>query len=456
MTNLTADLGRFVSELRLESIPERGRAIAKTGFADCYAVMVAGAREPVVALVDRTLAGIDTDGGASLIPSGRRRRVADAALVNGVAAHVLDYDDVSLDGHPSAVLVPAILAQAEASGTSGAEMLTAYVAGYEVWAELFRREDGHLHDKGWHPTAVLGAVAAAAACAKLRRLDPAKTATAIAAAASMSAGLVSNFGTMTKSFQVGRAAQSGVIAASLADAGFTASLDAIEHRAGFLTALSPGGKPDRDSPATRLGSEWQILHHGLNVKRYPVCYATHRSIDGALALAQKHDLKPADIDSIHVSTGETQMLMLRNHRPQTGLEAKFSMHFAMASSIVARNVGLSELTDEFVRKPEVQALMGRVTCETTSETMAELSFAPFDAVVIRTTAGKEIESGPIERAKGSHQNPLSPDELRTKFADCMARELPEATTSRVFEGFMGLERLNTAAELVRPRAGSLG
>jgi 2-methylcitrate dehydratase PrpD len=456
MTNLTADLGRFVSELRLESIPERGRAIAKTGFADCYAVMVAGAREPVVALVDRTLAGIDTDGGASLIPSGRRRRVADAALVNGVAAHVLDYDDVSLDGHPSAVLVPAILAQAEASGTSGAEMLTAYVAGYEVWAELFRREDGHLHDKGWHPTAVLGAVAAAAACAKLRRLDPAKTATAIAAAASMSAGLVSNFGTMTKSFQVGRAAQSGVIAASLADAGFTASLDAIEHRAGFLTALSPGGKPDRDSPATRLGSEWQILHHGLNVKRYPVCYATHRSIDGALALAQKHDLKPADIDSIHVSTGETQMLMLRNHRPQTGLEAKFSMHFAMASSIVARNVGLSELTDEFVRKPEVQALMGRVTCETTSETMAELSFAPFDAVVIRTTAGKEIESGPIERAKGSHQNPLSPDELRTKFADCMARELPEATTSRVFEGFMGLERLNTAAELVRPRAGSVG
>jgi 2-methylcitrate dehydratase PrpD len=456
MTNLTADLGRFVSELRLESIPEQGRAIAKTGFADCYAVMVAGAREPVVGLVDRTLAGIDTDEGASLIPSGRRRKVADAALVNGVAAHVLDYDDVSLDGHPSAVLVPAILAQAEASGASGAEMLTAYVAGYEVWAELFQREDGHLHDKGWHPTAVLGAVAVAAACAKLRRLDPATTATAIAAAASMSAGLVSNFGTMTKSFQVGRAAQSGVIAASLAAAGFTASPDAIEHRAGFLMALSPGGKPDRDRPATRLGSEWQILHHGLNVKRYPVCYATHRSIDGALALTLKHDLKPGDIESIHVSTGETQMLMLRNHRPQTGLEAKFSMHFAMASSIVARNVGLSELTDEFVRRAEVQALMGRVTCETTSETMAEMSFAPADSVTIRTVAGKELDSGPIERAKGSHQKPLSPDELRTKFADCMARELPEPTTSRVFERFMALERLNTAAELVRPRAGTVG
>jgi 2-methylcitrate dehydratase PrpD len=454
MAQLTADLARFVSELRLESIPEQGRAIAKTGFIDCYGVMVAGAREAVVGLVDRTLAGEDTQDGASLIPSGRRRKVADAALVNGVAAHVLDYDDVSLDGHPSAVLVPAILAQAEASGASGAEMLTAYVAGYEVWAELFRREDGHLHDKGWHPTAVLGAVAAAAACAKLRRMDSAATATAIAAAGSMSAGLVSNFGTMTKSFQVGRAAQSGVIAAALAAAGFTASPDALEHRAGFLMALSPGGKPDRDSPAARLGFEWQILHHGLNVKRYPVCYATHRSIDGALDLAQKHDLKPADIDSIRVSTGDTQMLMLRNHRPQTGLEAKFSMHFAMASSIVARNVGLSELTDEFVLRPEVQELMGRVTCQTTSETMPDLSFAPADSVVIRTRSGKELESGPIERAKGSHQKPLSADELRTKFTDCMARELPDATTSRVFERFMALELLNTAADLVRPRGGA--
>ena len=147
MAQLTADLGRFVSELRLESIPEQGRAIAKTGFIDCFGVMVAGAREPVVGLVDRTLAGRTRRMAPRSSPRGRRK-VADAALVNGVAAHVLDYDDVSLDGHPSAVLVPAILAQAEASGASGAEMLIAYVAGYEVWAELFRREDGHAARQG--------------------------------------------------------------------------------------------------------------------------------------------------------------------------------------------------------------------------------------------------------------------------------------------------------------------
>lgn len=450
MAHLTADLGRFVADLDLDSAPERVRAIAKTGFADCYAVMVAGAREPVVGLVDRTLGAAPKGRGASLIPGGESRRVSDAALVNGVAAHVLDYDDVALDGHPSAVLVPAILAQAEASESSGAEMLAAYLAGYEVWAELIGREEGALHEKGWHPTAVLGPIASAAACAKLRRLDAARTATALATAASMSAGLVSNFGTMTKSFQVGRAAQSGLIAAELADAGFTASPDALEHRAGFLTAVSPTGRPDRERPMALDGREWRILKHGLNVKRYPICYATHRAIDGALDLVTRHKLKPGDIDQIKVSTGETQMLMLRNHKPQTGLEAKFSMNFAMASSVVAGNVGLGELTDDFVRKPEVQALMGQVVFETTSATMAGLSFAPFDTVAIRTMSGETLESGRVERAKGSHQKPLSEQELWTKFADCMGRQVSAPAAERAFERLMSLERLNNATHLVQP------
>jgi 2-methylcitrate dehydratase PrpD len=254
---------------------------------------------------------------------------------------------------------------------------------------------------------------------------------------------------MTKSFQVGRAAQSGVIAAELADAGFTASPDALEHKAGFLSAISPTGKPDRESRMVLEGREWKILAQGLNVKRYPICYATHRAIDGALGLVLQHGLKPADIDQIKVSTGETQMLMLRNHKPQTGLEAKFSMNFAMASSVVARNVGLAELTDDFVRKPEVQALMGRVSFETTPA-MANLSFAPFDAAAIRTMSGETLESGPVERAKGSHQKPLSEQELWTKFADCMGAELSAPATSRAFERLMALEHINSASHLVRP------
>ncbi len=452
MSSLTLDLGRFVADLTLRQIPSQGSAVARTGIADCFGVLVAGARDPEIALVDRELGGNGGERGdaapsAALIPSGARRGVESAALINGVAAHVLDYDDVSLDGHPSAVLVPAILAQGEASGASGAEMLTAYVAGFEVWAELLLREPAPLHRKGWHPSTVLGTVAAAAACAKLRRLDASGAATAMAIAASMASGLVANFGTMTKSFQVGRAAQSGVIAARLAQAGLTASLDALEHPAGLLAALSPQGKAERDRPFAVAHKKWHIVEAGLNIKRYPICYATHRAIDAALGLVERYDLSPDKVERIHVSTGKTQLVMLRNARPQSGLEAKFSMQFAMAAALVARKVGLAELTDAFVRRPDVQAIFPLVSFTATDATMPGSAFAPADAVEITTTSGATLTSGPVEYAKGSHQRPLSRAELWVKFADCLGADYPAPRKSSAFENLMIFDRLNGAADL---------
>lgn len=448
MACLTAELGRFVADLTLQDIPPAAQAVAKTGFADCFGVMIAGAREPVVPLVDREIAGADAAALASLIPSLARRNVEDAALVNGVAAHVLDYDDVTLDGHPSAVLVPAILAQGEASGASGAEMLTAYAAGYEVWAELLVREPVPLHQKGWHPTAVRGTVAAAAACAKLRRLGPDETTTALGLAGSMAGGLVSNFGTMTKCFQVGRAAQSGVIAARLAAAGFTAAHDALEHPSGFLAAFSPAGTADLARPLNGKAGEWHLVRQGLNVKRYPICYATHRAIDAAVDLATRHDLAPSDVEEIRVSTGDMQMLMLRNARPQTALEAKFSMEFAMASSLVARKVGLSQLTDAFVQSPEVQSLIPRVSITTISEKLEGSAFAAAEAVEITTAQGRTLASEPIVFAKGSQQRPLSREELRAKFLDCIGETLTGAAGAATFDKLMRLEQLNGTPDLL--------
>jgi 2-methylcitrate dehydratase PrpD len=448
MAPLTAELGRFVSALSLTDVPLEAQAVAKTGFTDCFAVMIAGAREDVVALVDRELAGANGAAQACLIPSGERRKVEDAALVNAVAAHVLDYDDVTLDGHPSAVLVPAILAQGEALGSSGSEMLTAYAAGYEVWAELLMREPVPLHQKGWHPTSVRGAVAAAAACAKLRGLGAPQTSTALAIAASMAGGLVANFGTHTKCFQVGRAAQSGVIAARLAQAGMTASPDALEHRSGFLTAFSPGGEPDLSRSIETGKKEWHLVRQGLNVKRYPICYGTHRAIDAAIELATRHDLKPADVDHVRVLTGEMQMLMLRNAHPQTALEAKFSMQFAMAASVVARNVGLSQVSNDFVRSPPIQSLMPRVSTTTTKETMEGSAFAPSEKVEITTVAGRVLASEPVVFAKGSRQRPLSREELRAKFVDCLGDGFSAGTKANAFDKLMNLERLNSAGDLL--------
>lgn len=448
MPALTAELGRFVSSLTLKDIPADAQAVAKTGITDCFGVMIAGARDPVVALLDREMAGSDGAALASLIPSLKKRNVEDAALVNGAAAHVLDYDDVTLDGHPSAVLVPAIIAQGEIDGASGSELLTAYVAGYEVWAELLVREPVPLHQKGWHPTAVRGTIAAAAACAKLRRLNAEQCQSALAIAASMAGGLVANFGSHTKCFQVGRASQSGVIAARLAEAGLTASPDALEHQSGFLAAFSPSGQPDLSRPFDPRTKEWHLARQGLNVKRYPICYATHRAIDAALDLTTRHNLKPPDVDHIRVSTGTMQMLMLRNDRPKTALEAKFSMQFAMASSLVARAVGLSQLTDEFVGRQDVQSLIPRVSTTTTTETMNGSAFAPSETVEIRTVKGQIFASEPVVHAKGSMQRPLSRSELRDKFVDCLGDDLAAKAKTDTFEKLMNLERLNGAADLL--------
>jgi 2-methylcitrate dehydratase PrpD len=448
MTAFTRELGRFVADLTFSQIPAAAGDIVRTGIADCFGVLVAGARDPEVALIDRALGGASGTVLASLIPSGAQRAAESAALINGVAAHVLDYDDVGLHGHPSAVLVPAILAAGEASGSGGAEMLAAYVAGFEVWAELLARQTTPLHQQGWHPSAVLGTVAAAAACAKLHRLDATGAATALAIAASMCAGLVANFGTMTKSFQVGRAAQSGLIAARLAQAGLTASLDALEHPCGLLAALSPQGKPESDRPLEAAQKKWHILTEGLSIKRYPICYATHRSIDAALDLLERHDLAPEAVARIHVSTGEMQARMLRNSRPQTGLEAKFSMQFAMAAALVARKVGLAELTDDFVRRPHVQAIFPRVSISTTSEITGGGNFAPFDAVEITTTRGQTLAGGPVAHAKGSPQNPLSPTELFKKFSDCLGQAgYPDAKKSRVFERLMMFHKFDGTGDL---------
>ena len=448
MGSLTRSLGRFVSNLTLLAVPAAGCATAKIGIIDCIGVLVAGARDPVVGLIDRELSGADGKEMARLLPSGKRRNAEDAALTNGVAAHVLDYDDVTLDGHPSAILVPAIMAQGEVSGSTGEELLAAYIAGYEVWAELLIREPTPLHTKGWHPTAMRGTVAASAACSKLRRLNELQTATALAISASMASGVVANFGTLTKPFQVGRAAQAGLIAARLADAGLTAATDALEHPAGFLAALSPVANADRDRPFNDPVATWHIIRQGLNLKRYPVCYGAHRAIDATLDLVQKHDLRPDDVSRVRVSTGAAQMIMLRNSHPRTVLEAKFSMQFAIASAIVARAVGLAQLTDDFVNAAPVQSLFDRISCDVTSETMDGSVFAPSETVEINTTSGRELKSEHIVYAKGSFQRPLSRTELWDKFSDCLGDSIAAKNKTRWFEELTQLEAVKSAHDLL--------
>src|SRR5216683_443826 len=276
----------------------------------------------------------------------------------------------------------------------------------------------------------------ASSARSVRRPPADGTTRALALAASQSSGIMANFGTMTKPFHAGRSAHSGLMSARLAELGFTASKDALEHPQGFLSAVSPEGEVDRETPPEGLGTEWKIVKYRLGIKKYPACYCTHRALDAMLELLARHPLKPAEIERITVSVSDTHALILRNHQPQTGLAAKFSIEFAMAAAVIARRAGLAEYTDGFVRRPAVQDLMRRVTIETNRNYDPDASGASvFDQIRVDLIGGGVIESEKVARAKGHADRPLSEDELFEKFRICLdaggARIAPEVLFDRL-------------------------
>lgn len=445
MTNITRDLGAFAASLKYEQIPQEALEVIHTGFADCVGVMLAGRDEPPTRILTEVLA--PPAGPSTLVFGTRTASATDAAWINGVAAHALDFDDVALKGHPSTVLVPAILAEAQALGASGRDMMVAYAVGYEVWAELARRDPEHYHTKGWHPTGILGAIGAAAACASLNKLNAEQCAMAISLGASQSAGIMANFGTMTKPFHAGRSAQSGVLAARLAKAGFTSSLDALEHPQGFLSAVSPGVRFDVTSPV-EAGKIWKLGISKLSVKKYPLCFCTHRALDGMLDLVAEQSLEPEEIESINARTSYRNTKVLRNHNPQTGLEAKFSMEFAMASCVVAERAGLNELVDDFVQRKDIQDLMKKVTVEADETEHPSLpGYSPFDQVTITFKNGKVIQSREVVAVRGGPDLPLSREHLWSKFEDCATVGKVDFSARSLFDALMSLENVAKVSDL---------
>ena len=420
MIGLTQELAAYVAHPTFGNDEEAACDVARTGFIDTIATMMAGCDEPVVRIMLAHMGSIQCPAEAPVPFAGTMLPAAQAACVNGVAAHALDYDDVALSAHTSTVLVPAILAEGHLLDVSGLEALRAYVVGYEVWAELFSREPDQYHLKGWHPTGVFGTVAAAASIAYLHRLPEAQARQALAIAASMASGLVANFGTMTKPLHAGRAAACAIEAVRLSMLGLSSASDVFEHHAGYLNALSPAGRVDRTRPAAGLGKTLRIMETGLSIKRYPVCYSSHRVIDGVLAIAERENLQPAQVGGVRVTIGAAQASMLRNHRPQTALEAKFSVEFAVAAALVARQVGLAQLNDSFVARDDVRGLLDKVSVDITERPCPiDPAFSYADHVVIDLVDGRSFDSGDIRFAIGNAKLPLNAADLRQKFMDCI-------------------------------------
>ena len=443
---LTAKLGTFLERICFESVPPEAANLARDAFTDTIGVMIAGIGEPIVKIVHDEVAVEPRPNEARACLSSLTMSAPDAALLSGTAGHALDYDDQALTGHPSTVLVPAILAEGEYLKSSGQELIAAYVAGYEVWAELVRRASTY-HSKGWHPTSVFGAIGAAAAVAVLRRLPAESASAALAIAASHASGLAVNFGTMTKPYHAGMAARNGVVSARLANRGVDAAKVAFEHHRGFLTAFSAGTTADWDSPA-KLGQDWHLLSHRLCVKRYPTCYFMHRSFDATLKLLAGKNLGPDDISSVRVTMGRGQTAVLVHEQPKTGLEAKFSEHFAMAAAVILGRMGIEELSDRVVQRPDIQAFFPKVHLIGVDEfDSRDPAHSPTERVVITLLDGSTLDSGPIVSVRGHAFDPLTTEELWQKFLACTARTHSEREARRLFDCSQALAAAESTLDL---------
>lgn len=414
----TALLAQHVSGRRFDTPNDAGWPHVRRALLDTYGVAVAATREPVVEKLRRVLGG-----GFGVLGSwattGARARADDVALINGTAAHALDFDDVSpaVRGHPSAVLLPAILAVAGPESTL-LDVGEAYAIGFEVGALLSQALPGGEHyARGWHATATLGTLMAGAAVARLRAMDPDGVATVLGIAASMASGSRQNFGTMTKPLHAGMAARNGVLAAALAEEGLTADASQIEGPFGFLALFKGESTP---GPVQLPAGPALLSDVGLNVKRHPCCYFTHHAIDATLSLRDA-DLKPGDVEAIDVEVQPRGLTALPYDRPATGLEAKFSMPYCVSAALVGGVLTLGDFTDEAVRRSEVTRLMERVRCRESAPPHGGTGHGAerYAVVTARTRSGTTLQRR-VEITIGDARRPLSEENLVSKVRSCLA------------------------------------
>lgn len=432
---LTAALGAFAAGCR--AVPQELLAVAKTGVIDGIGVMLAARNEAVVKAAEAVLVddlgvdganganganGADGAGRASVLLGSKRARPMDAAFVNATATHAFAMDDVAAGCHPSAMLMPALIAQAEAQGASGADVLRAWVVGFEILAELASREPDALHSSGWHPSGQLGPVAVAGAVCNLMGLDAATTTRALGIAASMTGGLFVNFGTQTKPLHAGRITSSGLLAARLAQQGVTSAGDALEREPGLLRTISPNKRADIASPfnATRARLEdWRLFNVGLSIKKYPMCYSLHRVADAAIDVGRMPGLDVDALERIDVTLGKTQAWMADKHEPQTANEAKYCIEFVVAAGVMARAAGFAQLEPGFLFDARLRTLMTKVHPTLRTDVSADDPvFCGADRVVARQRDGKVFDSGEVPYARGHARLPLTEADLRAKFIDC--------------------------------------
>ncbi|MEO6044281.1 MAG: MmgE/PrpD family protein [Tepidiformaceae bacterium] len=438
MDGVTRAIAASARAISFESLPADVVVLARQCVLDWFGVTLAGANEPLARILRDEALESGGNPQATVIGRGMRTSMQQAALINGAASHALDFDDVqmTMSGHPSVPVIPALLALAEHRGASGADFIAAFVAGFEVECRVGALVMPGHYSTGFHATGTLGTFGAAAACAHLMGLSEEQWLNALGIAGAQAAGLKSMFGTMCKPLHAGKASANGLLAATLAGRGFTSNPAVLEVAQGFAATQTTTPNPER--ALSGLGQEFAI--RGVLFKYHAACYGTHETIEGVLRLKDEHGLLPGDIRQIQLTVPRGNLAMCNIQEPSTALEGKFSLRFTAALAMTGNDTSEQAFTDSAVRLPELVELRDRVT-------VAAREKGAGTEVTITTTSGAELRTS-VNLETPANDLELQRARLEAKFFSLARPVIGEDAADALLARISRLEGEQKMADLV--------
>lgn len=457
VTGITDLFGRFITTSKYGQIPAPVIELGKKSILDGLGLALAGSRGITGRLSRQYVKELGISaGGSVVIGTGERSSPQFAAFLNGISIHADDFDDTQLSAekdrvyglltHPTVSVLAAALALLGRKRASGQELMLAYHVGVEVECKIAEAISPRSYEDGFHSTGTCGPFGAAASCAKLLHFDLSSTLALLGLVASQSAGLRQNFGTMTKPFHAGHASQIGVLSADLVALGWTASPGILEGDQGFFRAY--GGSFDPGAIVGRLGNPWTFASPGVSLKPYPSGAVTHPAMTELMRLIEANDIRADQVEKVDVGVNRYTATTLSYHEPKTGLEAKFSMEFCVAVLLLEHKAGLGEFTDATVGRSDVQAMIRKVNFYVDPDA-DRAGYDKISSVVQIHLIGGRIIKGQVDYAKGSPANPMTFEDVATKFRGCAEyARWPESKTERIIAVVKDFENVSDTDTLL--------
>jgi 2-methylcitrate dehydratase PrpD len=438
----TEFLADFIFNTRPEDIPVEAFQKAKWPFLDCIAVIFGGLGHEVGKTMVSFVKEMGGNPTSTILGDGYRTSAPWAAYANATLAHALDYDDTPngrLGAHPTAPVLPAVLALGEKVGASGKDVLFSYIMGVEVENKIGLAINKVHYNLGWHPSSTLGTFGATAASCNVLKLTKEQTLMALGIAGSEAGAIKQNFGTMTKPLHIGQAARNGVVSGLLAAKGWTADREILEGHFGFCNLFAGRGLYDLKDMTDNLGKPFDIIHPGIRFKKYPCCGSTHPSLAALSHLLEETPFRPEEVEKVECQIHPERIHVLVHPNPQSGLEGKFSLEYCLAVMLFNGRVSMADFSDERVADPKTKSFLPRI------KAVQNPGLSPWD-VRLRI----ELKDGRVLEKAGGHGPGITAwDELVRKYRDCLDGILPPSQIEQSLQMIQEIEKFRDISELIK-------